>query len=57
MSKPNKKNQSQEQRPLAASPAIKSVIELTDTALSQVTGGLNPQPLPPRDPGNELIWR
>lgn len=55
MSKPNKKYQSQKQQP--PTPAIKPVIELTDTALSQVTGGLNPQPLPPRDPGNELMWR
>jgi hypothetical protein len=58
MSKPNKKYQPQKQQPPTASPAIKPVIELTDTALSQVTGGLNPQPLPPRgDPRNELMWR
>ena len=38
-------------------PATETGIELTDTALKQVTGGLNPQPLPPKDPGGDLLWR
>lgn len=57
MTKPNKRQQSSKKQQIRTSPTPTPVIDLTDTALQQVTGGLNPQPLPPRDPGNELMWR
>lgn len=56
MSKPNKKHQQrQKNQPPKRTPATEPVIELTDHALEQVTGGLNPQPLPPRGPGDDLM--
>ncbi len=57
MSKPDKKNQKNHKRQKnqqpTSTPATMPVIELTDTALEQVTGGLNPQPLPPSGLGND----
>ena len=53
--KKNPKNQKDQQG--IKHPATETVIELTDTALKQVTGALNPQPLPPKDPGGDHQWR
>jgi bacteriocin-like protein len=58
MSKSNKKQQPSKKQQPTTSPTPAPVIELTDDALEQVTGGLNPQPLPPRgDPKTAIFMR
>lgn len=58
MTKPNRKHQPNKKHQPTTRPTPAPVIELTDTTLQQVTGGLNPQPLPPKGPeGKEIIWR
>ena len=49
-----KKRSQQDQQPIRQ---VEPVIDLNDTALKEVTGGLNPQPLPPRGPDdNAIMW-
>ena len=55
MWKQNKKNP--KKPPMRKAPATRPFTELTDQTLEQVMGGINPQPLPPRGPEADLLWR